>query len=68
MKSRDLKLTFESLRNMGSDTLVAMRGDIETILSEKRAEIERCLLQIEREIPRTAPVRGSTAGNGVTRH
>jgi hypothetical protein len=66
MKSRNLNLTLASLRTMQSEKLVAMRGDVEKALSEKRVEIERCLSEIDGLIPRVT--RASAADNRETLH
>lgn len=66
MKSRNFNLTLASLRTMQSEKLVAMRGDVEKALSEKRVEIERCLSEIDDLVPRVA--RTSAADNRETLH
>ena len=52
MKSPARKVSIGELRLLSSETLVAMRADIEQVLSERRAKIQEDLLRIDQHLAR----------------
>lgn len=55
MKSSVRKVTIGELRLLSSETLVAMRADIEQVLFERRAKIQEDLVRIDQHL---ATLRG----------
>ena len=52
MKSSARKVSIGELRLLSSETLVAMRADIEQVLSERRAKIQEDLIRIDQHLAR----------------
>jgi hypothetical protein len=52
MRSSARKVSIGELRLLSSETLVAMRADIEQVLSERRAKIQEDLIRIDQHLAR----------------
>jgi hypothetical protein len=50
MKSSARKVTIGELRRLSSETLVAMRADIEQVLFERRTSIQEDLVRIDQHL------------------
>lgn len=52
MRSSARKVSIGELRLLSSETLVAMRADIEQVLSERRVKIQEDLIRIDQHLAR----------------